>query len=287
MKHKWMAMLVVLVTTVVTAQEAVKQYDNLRAQAGAWATSGLWASLLNNSAPEEEQLEVQPATCSVKATPGAQVQETRTPGQIIAIKGFNAQQRDAASQPMRIELSALEDKQHSDLNEAAADKFERIGEVALLTEHSGVEAEERSQPEAQITTEPDTAEDESSIEHAEQDVHVITRTLNRAVAEQVSHVVDASVPAQETRAAFETRAQVRAIKRAARALQDVERGKRIELRILRRGNPVAPPSPALISLRAENSYGLQATDFNDALPAQLVAQPDAVLSPVGTCAGEE
>jgi hypothetical protein len=291
MKHKWMAMLVVLVTTVVTAQEAVKQYHDLKAQAGAWATSRLWASLLNNSAPEEKSLEVQPAMCSVKQTPTNPSQETWMPRQVIVIKGFKDQQRDAASQPIRIELSALEDKHHNDPGEAAADKFERIGEVALLSEQTGGEAEERSQPEA-LTAEPDTATDdavdENSIDHAEQEVHVISRILNRAVTEEVSQVVDASAPSHETRAAFETQARLRAIKRAAKALQDnVERGKRIELRIIRRGNPVDRSSPTSISLRAENSYGPQATDFHDALPAQFVARPDASLSPVGTCASEE
>ena len=292
MKHKWMAMLVVLVTTIVTAQEAVKQYDDLKAQAGAWATSRLWASLLNTSAPEEKSLEAQPATCSVKETTAAHSQETPMPVQVVVIKGFNGQQRDAvASQPIRIELAALEDKQHSEPSEAATQTFERIGEVAQLTEHSGEETEESNTPAEQPSAEPDTAEgdavDENSIEHAEPDVHVNTRTLNRAVAEEVAHVVDASAPVQETRSAFETQARLRAIKRAAKALQDVERGRRIELRIIRRGNPVERPSPTSISLRAENSYGPQATDFHDALPVQFVAQPDASLSPVGTCASEE
>jgi hypothetical protein len=296
MKHKWMAMLVVLVTTVVTAQEAVKQYDDLKAQAGAWATSRLWASLLNSSAPEEKSLEAQPATCSVKETPNNPSQETWTPGQVIVIKGFKDQQRDAASQPIRIELSALEDKHHNDPGEAAADKFEHLGEVALLSEQPGGEAEERSQPEA-LTAEPETvtddAADEDSINHAERnqaerDVHAVSRISNRAVVEGVAPVFDSPALVQETRAAFETQARLRVIRRAAKALLDnAERGKRIELRILRRGNPADRPSPASISLRAENSYGPQATDFHDALPAQPVAQPDAGLSPVGTCASEE
>ena len=292
MKHKWMAMLVVLVTTVVTAQEAVKQYDNLKAQAGAWATSRLWASLLNNSAPEEKSLEVQPATCSVKETPDASLQETRTPGRIIVIKGFNAQQRDAASQPIRIELTALEDKQHSDRSEAAADKFERLSEVALLTEQSGGEAEESNAPEAQITAEPDAAGDdavdESSIVHSKQDVQVISRTLNRAVAEEVSHVVDArSAPVRETHSAFETQAHLRAIRRAAKALQDVERGKRIELRIIKRGGSVDPPRPTSISLSAENISVPPAEDFPDAPPSQIASQHTASLSTDSACASEE
>jgi hypothetical protein len=291
MKHRWMAMLVVLVTTVVTAHEAVKQYDDLKAQAGAWATSRLWASLLNTSAPEEKSLEVQPATCSVKETPDGHTQGTWTHGQVVVIKGFNGQQRDASSQLIRIELSALEDKQHSDASEEAADKFERIGEVALLSKQSGGEAEESNAPEAQITAEPDAAQDdtvdESSVVHSEQHVQVISRTLNRAVAEEVSHVVDARAPVQETRSAFETRMQMRAIKIAAKALQNIERGKRIELRIIKRGDSVDPPRPTSISLRAENISVPLAADFPDAPPSQIASQHTASLSTDGTCASEE
>ena len=68
-RHKWMVLVVVVVTTFATAQEAVKQYDGLREQANEWATSRLLASLLNTSAPGEELIETQTvsnSSCSVE-----------------------------------------------------------------------------------------------------------------------------------------------------------------------------------------------------------------------------
>jgi hypothetical protein len=288
MKHKWTVMLVVLVTTIVTAQEAVKQYDDLKAQAAAWATSRLWASLLStSSAPEEESPEEQRADCYAKEPTG---DDSRQPQSLMSThvndtENINGDERAAVNQTIRSESRALEDKHHFDANEATAETFERTSEVALLTEQSNVEAEEASLPETlsaeqDTTTTQDDAVDEDSPVHADQEeAHSISRALKRAVAEEVSTGVDASTPVQETRAAVETRVQARAIRRAVKALHDsIDRSRRIELRIIRRERRVDPHNAAHISLRAENSSGPQANTFSDARSAQINSQHTASLN---------
>lgn len=289
MKHKWTVMLVVLVTTIVTAQEAFKQYDDLKAQAAAWATSRLWASLLSTpSAPEEESPEEQRAACTAQKLPTDNSRQSQSLMSSHANDTGNTnshEERAAANQTIKNESDALEDKHHFDTSEATAEPFEQTSEVALLTEQSSVEAEEGGQPEA-LSAEPDTnsaqddAVDEDSRRYAEQqEAHSISRALKHAVAEEISNGVDLSVPAQETRALVETRAQARAIRRAVKALHDsIDRSKRIELRIIRRERRVDPHDAANISLRAENSSYPQANTFSDALSAQINYQHTASLS---------
>jgi len=297
MRHKWMVALVVLITTVVTAQEAIKQYDDLKEQAGAWATSRLWASFLSTNAPEEELIEEQAVTYSVKEITGdhSPRQETRMPGQVNDIKSISiVQQRARAeSHTTRIELPALKDKQHNDANPAGEAALERTSEVALLTEQAGVESEETGQPETQ-TTEPDSAGGDDtethSIVHAEQREASFTgRTLNRIAAEEALLAVDASTPVPHTNTVSEARAQARAIKRAIKALQEtVDRGRRIELRIIRRERRVDKQNGTSMSLRAQISSDPSATDLTDApLPAQINSQLAPGLSADGACASEE
>lgn len=296
MRHKWTVMLVVLVTTIVTAQEAIKQYDDLKEQAGAWATSTLWASFLNtsSSAPEEELLEVQTATsCSVKEMPDdhSHRPETLTLSWVSDIKSINGQQRAETNQNIRIEYSTLKDKQHSDSHETAEETIEQMTEVALLAQHTGAKDVEQSEPEGEAT-EPDAARDNDTdddpIVHAEREASFTSRTLNRVLVEVSTLGVDADAPVPQARAAFEARVQARAIKRAAKALQDsIDRGRRIELKRIRRGATVDPQNAASMSLRAENSSAPLATDGADALSAQINTQADAHLNTGNTCASEE
>ncbi len=297
MRHKWMMALVVLITTVVTAQEAVKQYDDIKEQAGAWATSRLWASFLSTNAPEEELIEEQAVTYSVKEITGdhSPRQETRMPGQVNDIKSISiVQQRARAeSHTTRVELPALKDKQHNDPNPAGEAALERISEVALLTEQAGVEAEEPGQPETQ-TTEPDATENDTtenhSIIYAEQrEASFNSRTLKRISAEESLLAVDAATLVPHTITVSEARAQARAIKRAIKALQEtVDRGRRIELRIIRRERRVETQNGTSMSLRAQiNPTSLAATLTDAPLPAQINSQLSPGLRADGACASEE
>ncbi|MBA3804149.1 MAG: hypothetical protein H0X14_00315 [Acidobacteria bacterium] len=294
MRHKWMAALVVLITTVVTAQEAVKQYDDLKEQAGAWATSRLWASFLSTNAAEEELIEEQAVACSVTEIAGdhSPQQKTLMPAQVNHVKSTNnVQQHSIASHTIRIELPALKDKQHNNPNPAGEAALEHISEVALLTEQAGGEMEEPGQPETQ-TTEQDAAEGDErgdySIVHAEQrEVSFTSRTLSNVAAEEALLTVDASTPVPHTIAA--TEAQAKAIKRAVKVLREnVDRSRRIELRIIRRERRVETQNGTSMSLRAQISSGPSATTFTGALWLMPInSQLTPGLSADGACASEE
>ena len=296
MRHKWMMLLVVLVTTVVTAQEAIKQYDDLKEQAGAWATSRLWASFLSTNAAEEESPQQSAIACSLKETIGdhSTQQEAWMPVQVNEVKSINnsQQQRAEAGHIVRIEIPALRDKQHNDVNPVGEAALERIGEVALLTEQTGLEIEEPSQLETQ-TTELDTAEgdewDEHSIVHAEQQREV-SRTLTRMAAQQTLLAVDAGgAPLNQTIVVPEARVQAKAIRKAIKALQDnVDRDRRIELRIIRRGRRADSQNATSMSLRAKNNSAASATTLTDALlHTEINSQLATGLSADGACASEE
>src|ERR1043165_7767386 len=79
-RHKWMVLMVVLVTTFATAQEAVKQYDGFREQANEWASSRLLASLLNTSAaPDEGSPEAQNTSSTVATCSAGERMDMQTP----------------------------------------------------------------------------------------------------------------------------------------------------------------------------------------------------------------
>lgn len=299
MRNKWMVVLVVLITTVVTAQEGVKQYDDLKAQAGAWATSRLWASFLSTNAAEEELPREQAVTCYVEEMTGDQSpqQETSATANANDVKSINnaqqQQQRAGASHTIRIELPALRDKQHNDPNPAGEVALERTGEVARLTEQAGVDAKETGQPEIE-TTEPDTADgdetDDHSIDHAElREASFISRTLNNVAAEEALLAADTNTSVPRAIAMSEARAKAKAIKKAFKALQDnIDRGRRIELRIIRRERRVEQQNGTSISLRAQISYGPSATDVPAALmTTQIDSQVAPGLGAPGACASEE
>src|SRR5215210_5577108 len=78
MRHKWTAILVVMFTTLTTAQEALKQYDAFKAQAGTWATLSLWTGFLSTYETPAEPLQAHVTTCQAEQH-GSQAQQSYAP----------------------------------------------------------------------------------------------------------------------------------------------------------------------------------------------------------------
>lgn len=290
-RHKWMTMLVVLVTTFATAQEVARQYDGLREQANEWASSRLLASLLNTSAPEEVLLEAQAvsavsASCSAVERSGepARQRATQTTNQLIETKSATVQQRDEASHIAINGIPAPLDTQHVELSEARRELLESITEVALLADKNhAVELEALGQPEA-IEEQSSAPEDNDA--DADSDIHAKPemRFINRVITEAPPRASETDI--NVARAAIDARVQTRATMRAVRILQErAGRPIRLELKIIRKGDPPSGTTPA--PLRAANSASqIDAAPTPDELPAPPAFEDIAAESPNSACASE-
>lgn len=283
-RHKWMVLVVVVVTTLATAQEAVKQYSGLREQANEWATSRLLASLLNTSAPGAELIETQTVSSSfVTCSAGERSDEqpvrrqpaTLTTYRTIGIKSTAASQRDEAIHIAVDENSAQLDRQHFELSETDGESLEHLEEVAVLTEKNQF-AELDALGLLEEAKEPDAhdAEDDS-IAHTQTAIHFINRIITEAPPATSEMDITAAVRA---RAAADARAQQRAARRALRVLQErTDGGVKFEMKIIKKGDRVsgtATPMRAATSGRA-----VDAADAECELPARPALQDIAGTSP--------
>jgi hypothetical protein len=303
-RHKWIVLMVVLVTTLATAQEAVRQYDGLREQANEWASSRLLASLLNTSAPAEASPEAQ--TTAVAATitscsaeerkdlePSVREQSaTLSLHQLIETK--SAEARPVAGAATRIaldEIPAPLDRQHVELGEADRETLEAHNEIALLTNknhevelpESLDQSEEIEAPE-RAPVEHDTDYDSSV--HATPEMHFINRIITAASP----RVSETDIEAVRARAAADALVQTRAARKALKVLQERSgRPIRLELKIIRKGDQpggIAPLPPAA-PLRAANSASrTSAAPLPDESPAPPALHDLAAEIPNSACASE-
>jgi hypothetical protein len=290
-----MVLMVVVVTTFATAQEAAKQYDGLRDQANQWATSRLLASLLNTSAPVEELIETQVVSTSCSAEersdeqPARQQPATLTTYRLIETKSTDAPQRDEAIRIAVNETPATFDMQHSELSEANRESLERLDEVARLTEKNHfAELEalgqlEEAKESLGAPDEHDTEDD--SVAHTQAAMHFINRVITQVPSPRVSETDSIAVRA---RAAADARVQQRAARRAVRILQErTERPVRFELKRIKKGDQT---SGTTTMLRAANSGStVDAATAEDAeceLRGQLAVQDIDGTSPQSAPSGE-
>src|SRR5215210_2115291 len=198
MRRKWMTLLVVMITTMTTAQEAFKQYDGLKAQAERWATLRLWTGFLSAYTPQDEPLEAQAFACSAYPAPSEPTQHrvAIAPGHAIEIQSAQDQERHSANHVAPLEALALEDEHRDEAAQAGERASARIEEIALLAEHGDDAAQETGeQMEASTYTHglsEDRHEEVATIE-ALREVRLVSRTVNRESAETAPHAAaDAS-----------------------------------------------------------------------------------------------
>jgi hypothetical protein len=288
-----MVLIVVLVTTFATAQEAVKQYDGLREQANEWATSTLLSSLLNTAAPEEELVQAQltavtSSSCSAaeRSDEPAQQPATQTASHQVETKSAALQHRDEAIRIAVNESPAPVDTQHIELSEAGREALDSINVIALLTDKDhGAELESLSQPEGM--EEPESApvdhdEDADSDAHAKPELHFI----NRVITETSPRLSEADINAIRARAASDALVQIRAARRAVKVLQErAGRPIRVELKLIKKGDQQSGAGVAPLRA-AQSAPRLDAADTPDALPAPPALQQPAATSANGACASE-
>jgi hypothetical protein len=295
-RHKWMVLVVVVVTTFATAQEAVKQYDGLREQANEWATSRLLASLLNTSAPGEELIETQTvsssAICSAEGIreeqPARQQPATLATYHVIETKSAGAPQLDEATHiAVNDETPATFDTQHFELSEADGESLARLDEVALLTDKNQfAELEALSQPEE--AKEPEGAPDandteDDSIVHTQEALHFI----NRVITETPPRISETDISAIRARAAADARVQQRAARRALRVLQErTERPVKFEFKIIKKGDRTSGTATPLRAANSGSPSDAAAEDARCGLPAHLAFQDIAAASAQDASDGE-
>ncbi|HEV2912400.1 MAG TPA: hypothetical protein VGX92_03695 [Pyrinomonadaceae bacterium] len=269
MKHKWMTVLVVVVTTMTTAQEAFKQYDSFRAQTEGLATLRLWTGFLNAYAPQEEaaaEEEETPAerkavTCSVNQMPGdaSSLHETAAPAVAIEIRKVENRKQDEAGHFARVLVSALEVEHEGLPDEARTEALEHTGEVALLNRVGGSDDETEEKGLRDTETEPVNASDDEGDAHVTRRVLREIRFAGRAAdADQIEAAsqerdadtqdrgADSPVAPTERSTRAATRAKAKA-KRALRVLQlHLDGAARAELRKAARDGMASPPTLAML-----------------------------------------
>jgi hypothetical protein len=226
--------MVVMVTTLTTAQEALKQYDSLRAQAATWATSGLWAGFLNSyaqpAAQAPQSFRAQAQTCSLNQ-PGQELPYSYRPAlaQTIRIEIVKAERPEQPSRVQRAELLPLTANHREGRAEAIRQAGPTDGEVALLVAARELEAtpeqvEETAGPIHVLTGGQDGDELELA-GHTLRTVRVTGFAPARAQATEVSPLAagdDTEAALRQTRSAAAARAQTqkaKAVKKALRLLQ--------------------------------------------------------------------
>ncbi len=294
-RHKWMALVVAVVTTFATAQEAVKQYDGLREQANEWATSTLLASLLNTSAPGEELIEAQTAssyTCSVEAgreeQPARRQIATLATYQLIETKSPTALQRDEAIHIADNETTAPFDAQRFELSDANTESFERQNEVAFLADKNHV-----AELEVPGQTEEVTAERVGAPEEHDADSIVDTQTAmhlaNRLIAQTPPpRVSETDIAAVRVRAAADARVQWRAARRALKVLQErTGPPVKFEMKIIRKGDQTSAAATMLRAANCDDRLDAPAEEgAEDELPAQLALRDIGGTSPQSAASDE-
>lgn len=254
-RHRWMVLVVVAITTFATAHEAIKQYDGLREQASEWATSRLLATLLNTSAPAEELTDAQTVYASSRSVeqiraeqPARQQSAPLTTYRLTKSVSSGAPQSDEATLIAVNETPARIETQHFELSEDDQESFERLSEVALLAEKSQAakldalgHLEEANEPEG-------AAGDDDAVDEAIEHTRAAIYFDNRANIEGTPHVGETmDIIAVRARAAADSLVQLRAARRALRALQErTVRPVRSGMRIIKKGNPTS----ATTTLRA-------------------------------------
>jgi hypothetical protein len=293
MRHKWMVIMVVMVTTLTTAQEALKQYEGLKAQAAAWATSGLWTGFLNSYEQPSETLRAQSNTCSV-IQPGEESQQSYHPAlaQTIRMESVKAHRQEQSARALHPELLPLEDNQHDDHVEAVEQALESAGEVARLADTG--EPEGAGEPGAQaadaIRALPGRQdEDEVNLAgHTLRALRLVSFAPGRAAtdASPLNAAADPEAALRQPRAAApRVQAQkVRAMKKALRLLQlQLDRAARQELS--RAEIETELPDELIMALIAADSDDQSIALNLPSAPPQPAALP-ATMTSVGGCAGE-
>jgi len=287
-RHKWMVLVVVAVTTFATAREAVKQYDGLREQANEWATSRLLTSLLNTSAPVEELIETQTVSssstiCAVEERsdeqPVRRQLATLTTRQSIKTKSNVAPQLEEVMHVAVNETPAQLDRQHFELSDADRKSLERLNDVALLTEKNqfaGLEAlgelEETQEPE----NERDDHAEDDSIAHTQAAIHFV----NRVLAEVPARMSETNIKAVRARAEADALVQQRAATRALRVLQErTERRVKFELKIIKKGDRTSGTATPIRAANSGRPVVVAADNAECALPVQPALQDIAGTSP--------
>jgi hypothetical protein len=291
-----MVLLVVVVTTFATAQEAVKQYDGLREQANEWATSRLLASLLNTSAPGEELIETQTVSSSSTICTAEEIRDEQPARQqsatlatyhLIETKSAGAPQLDEATDIAVNETPATFDTQHFELSEADRESFERLDEVALLTDKNQfAQLEALTQPEEakEPVGAPDADDTEDdSIVHTQETLHFI----NRVITETPARISETDILAIRARAAADARAHQRAARRAIRVLQErTERPVKFEFKLIKKSDQTSGTATPLRAANSGSPVDAAAKDAECGLPAHLALQDIAAASQQSASDGE-
>lgn len=167
MKHKLLVLLIVMITTLATAQEGLRHFDSLKAEAEAWATSRLLTGFLDVYAQDEENRAVQPgvetgSTCAVEKMGSERLSRQDDDAQRRTVKAIDVNLRESARvdsqsdvEPVTVEVP-VEQEHHPE----AAQTVERSPAsdlyLASLVERPG---EEHSPLRALRSLEPRTVED--------------------------------------------------------------------------------------------------------------------------------
>jgi hypothetical protein len=290
-----MVMLVVMVTTLTTAQEAFRQYDGLKAQARDWATLRLLTGFINAYTPQDDSPDSQGVTCSVNQTPSESSLAHDAPAQDA---GFREAQiivkRDTSNHVARVALLTPEAEHHSDSLEASEIESEHAGEVAMLAET--VEAlPEDMDDDVEETTEQHNSSDDNAEEgatvHRLREVRRIDRTLNRdltVTAPTASDTASLDAALHKARVASRTDAQmkVKALKRALKVIQiQLEKAAKVELRTGRGNSRIEQAGEISTSLQTPESTGSMTARYTLAPQGQITVRAQASLS-TSECAAE-
>ncbi len=278
MRHKWMAALVVTITTLTTAQEAFKQYDGLKTEAAAWATMRLWTGFLGSYTPPDEPYRAQLTTCHVGPT-SEEPQQSAAPSlaQTVRSESAGARRQQAANEAPRVELFSLDDDHRSASVEAVREALASVREVELLNAHEDREAEG-----------PGEQSDETDVEQASHRLPKV-RFASGPVMEAAPLIADADSDEalrQQTRAASRTQAQkARAMKRALRFLQIFrDKAAKQELSRVERESMIELLDGMNMPLDAPaHDAPIVAADFPTASPRPF---PTPAMTDGGGCAGE-
>ena len=287
MRHRWMVMLVVMVTTITTAHEALKQYDTLRSQAQEWATLKLWTGFINTYTPQDETLEAAEEVASCTASPARDEHTLRqdAPAQARSLEArrTGGQKHDAADHVAGMEASTPEAEHHAGSQEATESAFEHTGEVAMLAEPVAATPEEtddrETEPAEPVDSSDDSAEEISAL-HSLREVRLVGRDRNQELEVIAPQAIEAaSTDAALHRVRLASRAKARAMRRAIRVIQiQLERAAKTELRTDRRVSSVELPNVTNTTRRTHESTGSIAALYPAAPQDELMRQCPASMS---------
>jgi hypothetical protein len=287
MRHKWMAILVVMFTTLTTAQEAFKQYDAFKTEAAEWATLSLWTGFLSADAPQSAPLQAQLTNCDADQ-PRSHAQQPYAPAlaRTIRVESIRAHKQDSSTPSINVEVLALDDDRHKDSFEAGREALARIREVELL----GTPDRETGEPFEHRSLRAEPFGPLPELNTADLTVHALQRVRQAAEDEAapLAAVADSEAALRQTRDASRTQAQKnRAMKRALKVLQlRVDKAVRQELSWDKSEITVDWPNGLNIALGARGGPNSIAASLPLPLaPPQPVALP-APVAGFGGCAGE-